>query len=175
LVHKSELPDDALLAEYVLGNNYTDCYVTETASEVSQAEYVTAFYTTTLFKIERLILRWLVRKSSSDAQAQQLADGERDTFAAWYVEKRSEDQLLMCDFRDKTRSWLMVSRMTEGSGSRLYFGSAVVPDYNEKTGASSRGLAFKLLAGFHKFYSVALLYSAKSRLEAQKETDVAQA
>ena len=102
LIHKSELPEDAFLAEYILGNNYTDCYVAETASVVSQAEYVTAFYTTTLFKIERLILRWLVRKPSSDSQARQLADGERDTFAARYVEKRSEDQLLMCDFRDKT-------------------------------------------------------------------------
>lgn len=166
-IRQSELPDDALLTEYARGNNYTDCFVTEIASTVSQAEYVTAFYTTFLFKIERLILRWLVRKPSSDSEARQLADGELETFAAWYVEQRREDQLLMCDFRDKTRSWLMVSRSPGQAGSRLYFGSAVVPVYNAKTGASSQGLVFKLLAGFHKVYSVALLYSARSRLEAQ--------
>jgi hypothetical protein len=69
-----------------------------------------------LFKLERLLLARLVSKSSTDAQAGQLACGTLDSFAAWSVEERREDQLLMCDFPGRTRSWLMVSAM-EGENS----------------------------------------------------------
>jgi hypothetical protein len=50
----------------------------------------------------------------------------------------------------------------------LYFGSAVIPVKNNKTGRLSLGLGFHALLGFHKVYSVILLYSAKLRLKAKK-------
>jgi hypothetical protein len=124
---------------------------------------VQAFYTTPVFKLERAILAWLLTKLSSDAQATLLAEGKTDTFSAWNVENRCENQLLLCDFHKRTRSWLMIKHEEGKSGiqTRLYFGSGVVP---KKSGGSSLGLIFNALFGFHKIYSVVLLHSAKSRL-----------
>lgn len=156
------LPDNALLNKYRRDGGYTDCYMTEISIPVSHAQYVNAFYTTTLFKLERFILTWTVSKPSTDTQAKQLADGTRDAFAAWTVEERIEDQLLMCDFVSRTRSWLMVAPLEKGT--RLYFGSAIV----SKTGKSTVELGYRALIGFHKMYSVALLYAARSRLEKTK-------
>jgi hypothetical protein len=75
-----------------------------------------------------------------------------DTFAAWSVEAHTGNQLLMCDFQGRTRSWFMVS------GTRLLFGSAVVP----VTVTESR---FRWLLGLHRLYSRALLRAARSRLQ----------
>jgi len=166
---KCALPDDALLARYARTDAYTDCYKTEVSGAVSFAEYVTAFYTTFLFKLERSILTWVVSKPSTDEQTTQLAKGEIDTFAAWYVEARSENQILLCDFRNRTRCWLMVSPLHDDTGTRttLYFGSAVIPLRDRMSGRPSMGWAFGALARFHKIYSVALLYFAKSLLMAR--------
>lgn len=94
---------------------------------MTQSQYVIAFYTNSIFKIERIILKWIVAKPSTDLQAQHLADGSIDTFAAWQVEDRSENQLLLADFQGRTRSWLMVVPLVVGDEvhTRLYFGSAV--------------------------------------------------
>jgi hypothetical protein len=170
-IHQCELPPGALLAKYQHGRAYADCYVTQIARQVSQAQYVEAFYTTPLFKLERLLLAWLVSKPSTDAQAGQLASGTVDSFAAWSVEDRREDQLLMCDLHGRTRSWLMVVPVEGESagGTRLYFGSAVVPARIARAGTETPdlGWAFRLLLGFHKLYSRALLFSAKARLMRQ--------
>ena len=160
------VPDDALLHTYRANGAYTDCYVTDIVGSVSHEQFVTAFYTTFVFKLERMILKWAVSKPSTDAQAEQLASGETDTFAAWHVEKRSGNQLLVSDFYRRTRSWLMIVPLRTNSGpvTRLYFGSAVVPVGNAKTGRPTLGLGFPALLGFHKLYSKVLLYAAKSRL-----------
>ena len=170
---KCALPDDALLARYARTDAYTDCYRTEISGTVSFAEYVTAFYTTFLFKLERSILTWAVSKPSTDEQTTQLAEGKIDTFAAWYVEARSENEILLCDFRNRTRCWLMVSPLHDDTGTRttLYFGSAVIPLRDRMSGRPSLGWAFGALAGFHKIYSVALLYFTKSLLMAKASVD----
>ncbi len=163
------LPDNALLSAYTRNGAYTDCYSTEISGEISSAEYVTAFYTTFVFKLERAIIRWAVSKPSTDHQVKELAAGERDEFAAWKVESRSENQLLMCDFRGRTRSWLMAVP-SESNGqkvTRLYFGSGVVPVKRTATDEPSMGFLFRALLGFHKFYSRVLLQAAKSRLMSQ--------
>jgi hypothetical protein len=160
-----ELPSSALLRKYVDTGAYTDCYVTEITTSVSQAEYVEAFYTTAVFKLERLILRWLVAKPSSDSDARRLANAEIDSFAAWSVEDRAPNQLLLCDFQHRTRSWLMVAPIESGdAGTRLYFGSAVVP-VRERSGEAALGFTFSALLGFHKLYSRILLRAARSRLD----------
>jgi hypothetical protein len=167
-IESCPLPDTALLGCYLRGGAYTDCYVTDVSGQVSHAQYVNAFYTTFAFRLERLILKWVVSKPSTDAEVNQLAMGSIGTFAAWHVEKRSENQLLLSDFRGRTRSWLMSAPLVTdiGSGTRLYFGSAVIPRKNSKTGKSTMGSGFRALLGFHKLYSFVLLYSARSRLEA---------
>lgn len=169
-VESCPFPDGALLNSYLREGNYTDCYVTDIHGSVSHVQYVLAFYTTRVFKLERLILKLAVSRPSTDDQAKQLATGSVDAFAAWDVEARSENQLLMCDFHRRTRSWLMVAPIesTGGMRTRLYFGSAVVPVRNSRTGRLTLGFGFRALLGFHRVYSVVLLYAAKSRLEAQR-------
>jgi len=161
-VESSELPENALLQRYRESGDYTDCYFVDIERAVSQAEYIQAFYTTLPFKTERLILRWAVAKPSSDEDASLLAAGKVDRFAAWLVEARQEDQILLSDFRGRTRSWLMTK--VSGHSTRLYFGSAVVKEQDPETQEERLAKSFGLLLGFHRLYSRVLLSSAKRRL-----------
>lgn len=159
IVSACRVQEGSLLDDYLQGGSYADCFVTDVPRAVPHAEYVEAFYTTWLFKTERLILSWVVSMPSTDREARELALGERDSFAAWRVEARRQDQLLMASGR--TRSWLMVS---PGHGAtRLYFGSAVVPAVSGKH-RGRLGQPFEALLGFHKLYSRALLQAARARL-----------
>lgn len=155
------LPADALLQRFVAEGHYTDCFTTTASRSVSLPEFVEAFYTSWLFKTERVILDALASLPSTDDEARQVANGERDSFAAWDVEDRSADQLLLIDFRKRTGSWFKLEGMDEGS--RLYFGSVVF-----KTEQTSSGMqmewTYRLLLGFHRLYSRALLSAARSRL-----------
>ena len=163
-IEKFRLPEEALLRHYSQGGHFADCYSTVISRPVTQSQYVAAFYTTILFKVERLILKWAVAKPSTDAEALQLAEAKRNTFAAWSVEARDDEQLLLCDYQSKTRSWLMVEPMPDRQ-TRLYFGSAVVQARNKHEKITKRKFGFGLLLKFHKMYSIALLYCAKKRLE----------
>jgi hypothetical protein len=162
------LPPQALLRKYADADAYTDCYSAEVPRSVSHAEFVEVFYTGALFRIERLLLSLFLSRPSTDVQAKQLAVGERSTFAAWRVEDRATDQLLLCDVAGRTRSWLMVDTASTPHATRLYFGSAVVPIASRSTGKPAMSFAFKALLGFHKLYSRALLGSARSRLAADR-------
>lgn len=163
-IESPPLPDNALLGIYKCNGAYTDCYSTEFPTTVTHTQFVIAFYTTFAFKMERFILKWVVSKPSTDDEVKLLAEGKTDKFAAWSVENRGENQLLMCDFQNRTRSWLMIEPVKSSTTTRLYFGSAIVPVKNTRTGKSSLGFAFHALLWFHKIYSVVLLSSAKSRL-----------
>ncbi|MEO8305663.1 MAG: hypothetical protein ABI724_16250 [Betaproteobacteria bacterium] len=166
-IQACELPADALLCKYLGGGAYADCYVTEVAGPVSHAEYVEAFYTTAIFRIERLLLAWFVSRPSTNLQARQLASGKASTFAAWTVEARSPDQVLLSDLQGRTRSWLMCAPagIDALSSTRLYFGSAVMPKATSRSGEARMGAVFRVLLGFHKVYSRVLLRAAVSRLE----------
>ena len=160
-IRACELPAEALLARYRRGDgSYTDCYSTRMAAPVAHAAFVQAFYTSWLFKLERQVLA-LRSLPSTDAEAAELASGHREAFAAWRVEARSADQLLMCDVTGRTRSWLM----TRADGT-LYFGSAVVPAQDRPAGATGLGFPYRQLLGFHRLYSRALLRAAAARVEA---------
>lgn len=113
---------------------------------------------------------WAVSKRSTDLQARQIADGSSEVFAAWRMEARNEDELLMCDFIGRTRSWFMVIPVNSNGEerTRLYFGSAVVPVQDLRRGKTSIGFGFRTLLGFHKIYSVLLLYSGKLHLQNQR-------
>ncbi len=165
-IRRCALPPAALLSKYQREGAYTDCYGTKVAHRVDLAEYVEAFYTTALFKFERLLIAWLLSKPSTDIQTRQLAAGTLHSFAAWNVEARSADQLLLSDFQGRTRSWLMVasSEIRGLEVTNLYFGSAAIPVAGARSGTRTLGLGFRLLLGFHKLYSRALLFAAKSRL-----------
>jgi len=158
-IYPYPLPDNALSGRYSRDGCYTDCFMTEIPRPVSFSQYINTFYTTPLFKLERFILTWTVSKPSTDAQAKDIADGTGNAFAAWTVEARTENQLLMCDFVSRTRSWFMVVPLEKGT--RLYFGSAIVPGI----GRSTIEWQYRGLIGFHRVYSRALLHAARSQLK----------
>lgn len=166
-IQKCPVPANTILEDYSINGAYADCYWTQVPGRVAFSEFVFAFYTTPLFKLERWILKLTVAKPSTDKQARQLAEGVMSEFAAWHVEERRENELLLCDFRGQTRSWLMVVPVKTGNGDRtqLYFGSAVVPIRNANTGEPALGSGYQILLGFHKVYSVLLLYSSGQRIQ----------
>jgi len=166
-IEKCPLPDVALLGRYAAPRAFTDCYVTAVGLPVTLARFVAAFYTTPVFRLERGILAAALARPSTDADAEQVASGRRDTFSAWRVEDRREDQLLVADVKGRTRSWFMVSPDEAGTAprTRLYFGSAVLPVVNPETGVAGMSPGFRALLGFHHLYSEVLLYSARSRLQ----------
>lgn len=149
-IEACDLPDQSLLQQLHCDGAYTDAYRCVITLPVSLAAFVQAFYTTRVFKLERMILALCVARSSTDEQARALAAGERDHFAAWTVEARTADQLLMRDFAGRTRSWLMVEPCTDDNasariGTRLYFGSAVLPVPGRATQTPRMGIAFGTL------------------------------
>ena len=167
----TELPATALLWQLRQDGSHTDCWTTQLPIGVTQAQYVEAFYTTPLFKAERLVLRLLARKPSTDQGARDLAQGRCDAFAAWRVAQRRPDQILLTDQTGRTSSWLMVvpdRGPSAGTGTRLFFGSAVTGRRNHTTGQREFGLVFHALLGFHKLYSRLLLQAAAARLLAGK-------
>jgi hypothetical protein len=132
---------------------------------VSLAEYTIAFLTSPVFKIERWILKLALKKPSTDEQAHQLANNTKSGFAAWNVEQRDEKQLLMSDFSGKTRFWIMVEQDKKLGRTKLFFGSAVLPNTQ---GVLPKTFWFALMMQFHKFYSIILLQSAKSNMKLKK-------
>lgn len=159
-VNVAPLPPGALLQEFVDSGEYTDCFDACVDGTVEFPLYVESFYTTWLFKAERLVLR-LASLPSTDAEARQVARGERQAFAAWNEHARADNQLVMMDVRGQTCSWFMVS--PDAAGSRLYFGSAVM---RKKVTPNGRELkwSYRVLMGLHRFYSRALLSAARSRI-----------
>jgi len=166
VVQAYALPAQALLMGYCRHGGYTDCFVIDTDARISLARYVEAFYTSRLFRLERLVLT-LAARSSSDLQAVELAAGRGSTFAAWEVEARAADQLLMRDVTGRTRSWFMVAP-AEG-GTRLYFGSAVTSSQHRTGAPATIGPVFRALVGLHTLYSRALLTAARRRLQRHAE------
>ncbi|MEP7006317.1 MAG: hypothetical protein ABI810_10055 [Sphingomonas bacterium] len=162
------LPEHSLLFAYHAKGDYTDCFTVDVAGEVLQQQFVTAFYTSRLFKIERFILKWLVAKASTDRQAGLLASGSIESFAAWTVEGRKRHQLLVLDYQGRTRSWLMAEPIKAGHGAatRLFFGTGIASATDRKTGRRTMPLFFRLLLGFHRRYARALLRSAVTKLAA---------
>lgn len=167
---EADPPDGALLDRYRGVGGYTDCFVAVVPDRVTQTAYIEAFYTTALFKLERLVLALLVSRPSTDDEARRLAAGETDRFAAWTVEAREADQILMCDFMGSTRSWLMSVADTAAPRptTSLYFGSAIVP----RRGAGRLGIGFRLMVPLHRLYARALLRSAVRRLASASARDL---
>jgi hypothetical protein len=166
-VRTVDLPTTALLQHCRAQGAYTDCYAVDVDGVLSHADFVAAFYTTPLFKLERAVLRWFAARGSTDADARRLADGATATFAAWRVEARADDQLLLADFTGRTKSWLMV-RPGADAGTTLYFGSAVLPAAGGRDGQRRMGPLFHALLGCHRLYSRLLLGAARRRALSQR-------
>ena len=147
------LPDGSLLGRYQADGSYADCYAALVSGTVTLERYIAAFYNSPAFRLERWLLGAVLGRGADAGDVDRLARGVTTRFAAWSVEGRDQDQILLCDFQGKTRSWLKVE--PAGEGTRLLFGSAVVP---AQTWLDR--VLFNALLGFHRIYSRVLLASA---------------
>jgi hypothetical protein len=89
-------------------------------------------------------------------------------FSAWRVESQSSSEVLLADFTGRTRSWLMalpIEMPKSVPHTRLYFGSAVVPQPRAGRQKASMGWLFHALLGFHRQYSRLLLRAASRRVQ----------
>lgn len=153
------IPEGSFLRVYSDRGAFTDCYATDVKGKFHLPALIESVYTSPLFKMERWILARLLNLPSTDQQARQVAFGESTTFAAWKVENRSENEILLN--AGQTRTWLCVRTATQDPASTtLYFGSAVVP----QRAGGELGLIFKALLGFHRLYSKLLLAAAAKRI-----------
>lgn len=156
------VPADSLLGRMAAERGaFADAYTLHLPRAVMLAEFVEAFYTTRLFKLERALIA-LLGKPSSDAMARAVARGEGGRIAVWTVEARTGDELLMHEDSGATRSWFK-AQPGEG-GTTLWFGSAVVPRRRGPGGEPRFSWVFHALLGFHRRYSRALLAAAARRL-----------
>jgi hypothetical protein len=161
-IQLTQAPAGALIERYRACGAYTDCYVANVPGHFTLAEFMAVFYKTPVFKVERWLLARFLAHPSTDHEADQLAQGEINNFAAWSVESRDFNQTILAAGR--TRSWLMASQLLGKSEStNLYFGSVVVQ--RQRGGL---GWQFTALLGFHKLYSRILLYSAVRALTKAK-------
>jgi len=171
-VMREAVPDDALLKSYRGGakperwGRYADCFVVSVDQKVDLSDFVFAFYTSPIFRIEGFILRTLLGVSAGRADARALAAGMAYRFSVWNVAERTATQLLMCDRYERTRSWLCVASQGDGR-TRLLFGSAVAASRG-RDGSPTLGGGFHFLLWFHILYSKVLLHAAKRNLPAPR-------
>ncbi|MGB7318502.1 MAG: hypothetical protein WBC85_11110 [Planktotalea sp.] len=157
------LPETAFLARYLNdAGAYTDCFTTDIEEPVDLENFAIAFFDTWVFRLERKILAVTLRKPSSIAQVRALAAGASDRLAAWHVVERSADQLLLAVGDGPIRTWLM--RANTATGTKLYFGSAILPSAKDRDGTPKMSLGFRALLGFHKLYARILLAAARRSL-----------
>jgi hypothetical protein len=165
-VTQDAVPHDSLLRTYRGGarpdcwRGRGDCFAVSVDRVVSLAEFVFAFYTSPIFRIERLLLGIFAGAPSTDTEARLLAEGSGMSFAIWRVGERTATQLLMCDRYERTRSWFGVVPLSDRS-TLLQFGSAVASMNGPRTATTARGTLFQLLLKFHVVYSQVLLHAAK--------------
>jgi hypothetical protein len=166
-IAQEAVPAEALLKTYRGGahperwGRYSDCFTIIVDRDVNLSDFVFAFYTSAVFRIERLVLHALGAPSSR-CGARALADGAAVGFAVWYVGERTATQLLMCDRFERTRSWFCVEPV-EGCKTRLQFGSAVASGNIYGNGAAL-DRRFNVLLRFHVLYSQVLLHAATRNL-----------
>jgi hypothetical protein len=157
-IRQLQPPASSLIAPFMAREGvYADAFCVEVPTEQYLRDFVSAFYTTGLFRAERAVLGLLARTPTSDADAMALAAGVTDRFAVWTVAARTEDQILLADASGRTKSWLHAR--PGAHGTQLWFGSVVLP------GAQGRmELGFRLLLGPHRLYARMLLRAAARNL-----------
>lgn len=166
-VAAADLPAESIAADYVEQGRYVDCFAVSMTDRIEFPQYLEAFYTSKVFKLERLILAAFVRRPSTDQQACQLAAGELQQFAAWSQEARTENQIIMCDYQQLTRSWLMAK--SEAGITTLFFGTIIVPKGKAAAEGKQMGLLFRVTLWAHLLYSKILLRSAIANLRRRNE------
>ena len=164
-VNMAPNPEDGFLKDYdAIDGAHTDCFCTDIECLVTLEDFITAFFSTPIFKLERLLLRIFVGAKTTEEDVAALASGEASSFATWETEKRNQTQISLAVHNSPIRTWLKVEPKPETSTTQLYFGSAVLPTLKDHSGRPKLGVFICALMGFHMLYSRILLWSAKRRL-----------
>ncbi|MEM9173429.1 MAG: hypothetical protein AAGA84_12075 [Pseudomonadota bacterium] len=154
------------LGRYATGDNYTDCFSVRIEARVSLEQFLAAFYGSRLFALERRFLANALGHRSTQADIDALAEGSTDKFAAWQVEFRGDDNILLCDVSGRTRSWLKCQpdRRSATPATALMFGSAVLRREGHSFKARLSRALIRLTIPLHRLYARALLRAAKNGL-----------
>ncbi len=151
---------------------YTDCFTIEVRGQVTLSNFISAFFDTFPFRLERKTLAVFALSPSSLKDVTDLATGVSDSLALWKVEARDGNQLIMSFGRRGVRTWLMVEPCQNESntsilyfGTGLYFGSTVIPRKNKPSEEPKLSTVFYPFLGCHRLYARFLLWSAKRKIE----------
>ena len=155
-------PEHSLISEQSMLEGYvTDCFSAEVSKAVDLSDLIEAFYKTALFRLEQLVLSLAPSGRLRDTDITALSKGQVDRISVWQVEARLDTQILLS--AGGTKSWLMVQPLD--SGTRLYFGSVLVPRPSKVEGKTPKvGWVLDSLMGAHLIYSRLLLGAAVRRL-----------
>jgi hypothetical protein len=173
-VVQTAVPDFSLLRTFrapikpTAWDQYQDCFTVAIDRPVTLAQFIHAFYTTVPFTLERLLIAALIGKSATILNVQALAAGQAQDFSAWIVLARTENQILLGDYRNSTRSWLAVAPQDANNYTRLYFGSGIRSVSDPTSGQPRMTWGFRALGGFHIRYSKVLLSAARRKLQARR-------
>ena len=148
------LPADSLLARLRGPECYRDAFRIDLPGRIDLAQYIAAFYASAAFTPERHLLG-LIGRGATRADIAALAEGQAERFAAWSVEARTGNEIVLRDFQNRTCSWLMVEPAGQGA-TKLWFGSGV---------RAPEGRMVQALMPFHRWYSRRLLASAAAPLK----------
>ena len=171
-VQTGEIPESGYLKPYRERSSwYTDCFFVDVQGQVCLSQFISAFFTTFLFRSERWVLGVFTSSPSSDQNVMDLASGVSDRLSLWRVEARDDQQLILSFGELGVRTWLMVEPHPEiANVSRLYFGtgldfsSRVAPEMDSQSRERKVSVLFYPFLGFHRFYARLLLWSAKVKV-----------
>lgn len=161
------LPHRASILRYRLPGNYVDCFGATLRGTIGVEQLLASFLTAPAFRPERWLLACALDMRSGDGEAQALARGDRQAFAAWSVEERDAEQVLLCDFLGHTRSWFMTEPGSEPGGgivTRVRYGTAIVRRDMHGVAHWGWSLAFWPLLPLHRLYARILLASTLGRI-----------
>ena len=144
-------PEHSLISEQsVLEGYVTNCFSAEVSKVVDLSDLIEAFYKTPLFRLERLVLSLAPSGRLRDTDITALSKGQVDRISVWQVEARLDTQILLS--AGGAKSWLMVQPLD--SGTRLYFGSVLVPRPSKVEGETPKvGWFLNSLIGARLIYS----------------------
>jgi hypothetical protein len=142
-----------LLAKHT-PDKYSDCFTITVPSRISLQQYVQAFFTCPVFRVERMLLP----VATSDSEAEAISRGTSGRFGVWSVLERTDDELLATwsvdGYSMHGATWFRVIEVP-GDATRLEFGSSVTP---------SEGLWLLPMMWFHVWYSRVLLRCTANNL-----------
>ena len=161
-VRVADPPELSLIIPYEsMPGFYIDCFAVDLPTHCSLEAFLKAFYTSWIFRLERLILRLALRVPTSSDDLSAMLSGASDKFAVWIIEERQADQMIAkaVGGSNRTRSWFRVLSRDDG-GTRLFFGSVLEPEPSLEGAPPRLGLMFRAGIGAHRLYARVLLAAA---------------